>query len=213
MGLLGSFFGSDQRKDLRHAKGQADAALQQGYDGAYGDYTAAGDMYQPYAQSGQQANQFYSDALGLNGDDARSTAVNTMTSNPLFQGQLGQESNAMARMLNAQGAGGGGKAQLAAQRVFQQNAGNWLDRYRDQGSQGLQATNAMAGMRAQRGDLSYGYGATKAGNEINMGNAMAASRNIGINNIMGLGGLALNAVTPGIGGTSAFGNIKKGLGY
>lgn len=194
MGLLGSFFGSDQRKDLRNAKGQADAALQQGYDGAYGDYTAAGDMYQPYAQSGQQANQFYSDALGLNGDDARSTAVNTMTSNPLFQGQLGQESNAMARILNAQGASGGGKAQLAGQRVFQQNAGQWLDRYNNLGQQGMQATNAMAQMRQARGDLSMNFAATKAGNEINHGNAMAANRSVGINNLMGLAGLAVSGV-------------------
>lgn len=213
MGLLGSFLGKDQQKDLQRAKAASDAALQQGYDSAHGDYTTAEGYYSPYAESGTKANTFYSDALGLNGDAARGTAINTLTSNPLFQGQLGQDSNAMARILNAQGASGGGKAQLAAQRVFQQNAGNWLDRYANQGAQGLQATNAMAGLRAQRGDLSYGYGATKAGNEINMGNAMAASRNIGINNIMGLGGLALNAVTPGIGGTSAFGNIKKGLGY
>lgn len=196
MGLLGSFLGKDQQKDLQRAKQQSDAALQQGYDSAYGDYTSAGDMFSPYAQSGQQANQFYNDALGLNGDAARGTAINTLTSNPLFQGQLGQDSNAMARLLNAQGASGGGKAQLAAQRVFQQNAGNWLDRYAQQGQQGLTATNAMAGLRQARGDLSMNYGATRAGNEINMGNAMASARNVGINNILGVAGLAVNAMKP-----------------
>ena len=194
MGLLGSFLGKDQQKDLQRAKQQSDAALQQGYDSAYGDYTSAGDMFSPYAQSGQQANQFYNDALGLNGDAARGTAINTLTSNPLFQGQLGQESNAMSRLLNAQGASGGGKAQLAAQRVFQQNAGSWLDRYANQGAQGLQATNAMAGMRQARGDLSMNYGATRAGNEQSYGNAMAANRSTGINNILGLAGTVVSGI-------------------
>jgi hypothetical protein len=196
MGLIGSFFGRDQKKDLQAAKGQADAALAQGYNSAYGDYTNAMQSFDPYVQSGQQANTFYNDALGLNGDTARGTAVDTLTSNPLFQGQLGQESNAMSRVLNAQGASGGGKAQLAAQRVFQQNAGSWLDRYANQGAQGLQATGAQAGMTAARGDLSYGYGATRAGNEVNYGNAMAANRSTGINNLMGVASLAVNAMKP-----------------
>jgi len=209
MGLLSDFLGKSQQKDLQRAKQQSDAALKEGYDSAHSDYTTAEGYYSPYAQSGQQANQFYNDALGLNGDAARGTAINTLTSNPLFQGQLGQESNAMARMLNAQGASGGGKAQLAAQRVFQQNAGNWLDRYANQGAQGLQATNAMAGMRQGRGDLAMNYGATRAGNDISYGNAMSAARGIGVNNLLGLGGLALKAATPGLGGTSAIGNAMS----
>jgi len=195
MGLWGSFWGSDQRKDLQRANAEATQHLETGYNNARDDYTSAEGYYSPYAESGTKANQFYSDALGLNGDAARSTAIGTLTSNPLFQGQLGQDSNAMARLLNAQGASGGGKAQLAAQRVFQQNAGNWLDRYANQGAQGLTATNAMAGLRQARGDLSYGYGATRAGQAINMGNAMASSRNVGLNNLFKLGGLAVSAYT------------------
>jgi hypothetical protein len=194
MGLIGSFFGSDQRKDLERAKAQSDQQLQQGYDQAYGDYTEAGNYFSPYASQGQQANTFYNDALGLNGDPARTTATNTLTSNPLFQGELGAQSNAVSRALNAQGASGGGKAQLAAQRVFQGTAGNWLDRYANQGAQGLQATNAMASARMGRGDLSYGYGASKAGNAINFGNAMASNRNTGINNLMGLAGSVISGI-------------------
>lgn len=193
MGLIGSFLGKDQQKDIQRANAQATADLKQGYDSAYGDYTTAEGYYQPYAQQGGQANQFYGDALGLNGDAARSTAIGTLTSNPLFQGELGQESNAMARLLNAQGASGGGKAQLAAQRVFQGTAGNWLDRYNQLGQQGFQATNAMANTRTGRGDLAYGYGATKAGQAINFGNAMASNRMTGVNNILNLAGTAAKA--------------------
>lgn len=195
MGLLGSFFGNDQRDDLAAANAQSNAALKKGYKDARSDYTTAENYFAPFAQQGQQANTFYNDALGLNGDPARDTAVGTLTSNPLFSGQLANDSNAVSRMLNAQGSGRGLEA-LAGQRVFQQTAGNWLDRYRDQGAQGLNATNAMAGYRAGRGDLAYGYGASKAGNAINYGNAVAGSRNIGINNLLNVAGLAVNALKP-----------------
>lgn len=211
MGLLSSFLGKDQKRDIQGANKQANAALKQGYDGAYQDYTDAGNYFQPYAAYGESAmnggnaaNTFYEDALGLNGADAAATATGTIAGNPLFQGQLGQDSNAVARMLNAQGNSGGGKAQLAAQRVFQQNASNWLDKYRGAAQDatqreqfgvntGLNATNAMAGYRADRGNLAYGYGATRAGNAINYGNAMAAARGVGINNILGLASTAAQA--------------------
>lgn len=210
MGILGSFLGTDQRKDLANAKGQSDAALATGYSSAYGDLTDAGNYFAPYSQYGSdqiqhagQDQQFYEDALGLHGEGAANVATGTMAANPLFQGQLGQDSNAVSRSLNATGQSGGGKAQLAAQRIFQQTSGNWLDRYRgaaqdaQSGVQtGLTATNAMAGYRADRGNLSYGYGATRAGADTQYGNAMAASRSVPIQNIMGVAQLGVNALRP-----------------
>jgi hypothetical protein len=200
MGLLSSFFGKDQRRDLEAAKAQSDAQLQQGFNQGQSDYAAAENYFSPYAQEGQRGiedQNFYRKLLMGDGG-----ATGTLAGNPLFQGELGQNSNAVARGLNAQGASGGGKAQLAAQRVFQGTAGNWVDRFRGLGESGIntgmQATNAMAGLRSGRGDMAYGYGATKAGNSINFGNAMAANRNTGVNNLMGLAGLAVNAFTGGM---------------
>jgi hypothetical protein len=197
MGFFGSFFGSDQRKDLRHANKKATAALEEGYDSAYGDYSGAVESFQPYADQGRQFQDIYADALGLNGPEAQQRANELISSNPAFQGGVATDSNAMARALNARGQLGGGKAQLANARVLQSNYGNVLDRYRDGGAQGLTATNAMAAARQGRGDLSYGYGATKAGQAINMGNAMAESRGIGINNLLSVGELAVKALKPG----------------
>jgi hypothetical protein len=194
VGIIGSFFGRDQKKDLANAKAQADADLAAGYNDARNDYTTAENYFRPYAEGGQRGQRFYDEALGLYGDEARGAATSSLASNPLFQGQLGQESNAISRVLNAQGNSGGGKAHLAAQRVFQGSAGNWLDRYANRGQQGMQASNAMAGYRAKRGDLAYGYGATRAGNAIQYGNAQAANRNTPWNNAMALGGLGVNAL-------------------
>lgn len=191
MGFFGSFMGNDQRKDIRNANAQATQALDQGYQQSQGFYDQAAQGYSPYVQQGQQASNQYNSLLGLNGADARSSAQGMLTSDPMFQGGLAQDSNALLRNLNARGQSGGGQAQLAGQRVLQQNYGNWLDRYRDAGQQGFQATNAQSNVRAAQGDNAYGYGATKAGQAINYGNAMSSSRNIGINNLLNVAGTAI----------------------
>lgn len=211
--MIGSFLGTDQRKDINRANAQANGYLDTGYNSANADYGTAINNYNPYVQQGGAANTFYGNALGLNGQDAQNQSLQTLTSNPLFQGELGQQSNALLRTLNAQGNSGGGKAQLAGQRVFQQNASSWLDKYNQLGQQGLQATGQQSNALMGRADLASNYATAKAGNSINYGNALASSRSTGINNLLSLGGLAINAATPGLGGASAFGNLKKGLGY
>ena len=190
---FGSLTGSTQRKDIRNANAAATQALDTGYEQSQGYYDQAAQGYSPYVQQGQKASNQYNSLLGLNGADARGEAQGMITSDPLFQGGLAQDSNALLRNLNARGQGGGGQAQLAGQRVLQQNYGSWLDRYRDAGSQGFQATNALSGVRAAQGDNAYGFAATKAGQATNYGNAMASSRSIGINNLMGLAGTAVKA--------------------
>lgn len=205
MGFFSSFFGGDQRNDIKSANSTANSALDKGFGQSQGYYDQAAGGYQPYTQQGGQANAMYGNLLGLNGTDARSTAQNALTSDPIFQGQLGQQSNALLQNMNARGDGAGGNAAIAGQKVFQQNYGNWLDRYKDAGQQGLQATNALAGVRTGQGDNAYGYGATKAGNAINYGNALAGSRGIGANNVLGLLGAGAKAygaysTTPRTGG-------------
>lgn len=199
MGFFGSFFGSDQRRDLQQANQQSSKQLKQGFNTQQGYYDQAYSALQPYAQQGTAANTFYNNALGLGGADAQRSAYDQMNANPLFQNQLDNSNNAMMRLLNARGTGGGGQANLAAQRVFQENMGNFLDRYRTAGQQGYQATTAGANIRMGQGDNAMGYGATRANMTVGMGNALADSRNIGVNNLMGLGGLALRAYTGGLG--------------
>lgn len=195
MGFFSNLTGGKSRSDLRAAQGQANQYLDQGYGQSQGYFDQAAGLYDPYVQSGTKAQDFYNNLLGLNGADARAQSQGVITSDPLFQGGLAQDSNAMLRNLNARGQSGGGLANIAAQRVLQQNYGNWMDRYAQAGGQGLQATNALAGVRTAQGDNAYGYGATKAANAIGMGNAMAQTRNVGINNLMGAVGMGLNAAS------------------
>jgi len=203
MGLLGSFLGKDQQRDLASANQQANQYLDTGYNSAYGDYSTAISGYDPYVQSGTKSQTTWDDLMGLNGTGARDAAYGTLSTNPLFTGQLATSSNALARTLNAQGASGGGKAQLAGARVLAETGGNWLDRYAQGGQTGLSATGAKSNALMGRGELSSSYAGAKAGNAVNYGNALAANRNTGINNILGVAGLAVNAMKP----TPTFGKV------
>lgn len=198
MGFFGSFFGSDQRKDIASANKQANAAIDSGYNSQQGYYNQAAAGYNPYVQSGQQANAFYANALGLNGDAARTSAENTITSDPLWSGKFALDSNNVLKNLNARGLGASGAGALAGQRVLTENYGNALDRYANLGNQGLQATGAQSNVYQGQGQNAFNYGATKAGNAINYGNAMAQSRNIGPNNVLNALSTAAKAKAAGL---------------
>lgn len=188
-----SLTGGSQRSDIRRSTAQANSMIDQGFNESQGYYDQAAGLYDPYTQQGGKAATMYADLLGINGGDARSEAQGVLTSDPLFQGGLAQDSNALLKQLNARGQSGGGLANIAAQRVLQQNYGSWLDRYNQAGQQGFQATNALAGVRATQGDNAYGAAATKAGLALGKGNALASTRNTGINNLLGAIGTGLKA--------------------
>jgi hypothetical protein len=193
VGFFGSLFGGDQRKDLKRAKAKSDAALQSGYDEAQPFYDEAVGMFEPYAQSGQQANERYNQLLGLGTTEERDAAQQVYQSDPAFQGMLGLESNRLLKQLNARGKTYGGTAALAGARVGLEGYNGYLNRLQGQGAQGLGATGAQSAIRAGQGDLRYGLGATQAGQDTSFGNAMAESRNTGINNLLSIAGTAAKA--------------------
>jgi hypothetical protein len=193
LSFFSAFTGSAQRRDLRRANTQATQALDKGYGEAMGRYDQAAGMFDPYVQEGRAGSQFYSNALGLNGEEARNQAQGVITSDPMWSGKLAQDQNAMMKYMNARGQSGGGMAAMAGQRLLLDNYNNALNRYNDLGQQGFQATGAQAGIRQGQGDAAYGFGATKAGQSINYGNAMAQARGIGVNNLLGVAGAGLNA--------------------
>ena len=121
MGFFGSFFGNDQRRDISQANKKANAALDSGYQNQQNYFDQAASAYDPYVQSGQQANTFYANALGLNGDAARSEAQGTITSDPLWSGKFALDSNNVLKAMNARGLGYSGAGALAGQRVLTEN--------------------------------------------------------------------------------------------
>lgn len=196
MGFLGSLFGSDQRKDLKRAKAASDRELQSGYDEGNAYYNQAFDILDPFVSGGVKGNAMYEQAIGLGTPEERSAAQNTYFSDPVFQQITNQNNNAMLRYLNSRGEAGGGKAALAGTRVAYEGYNSWLDRLKNQGAQAGQYASQQSGIRTGQGDMRYGLGLTKAGQETNFGNAMAASRNIGLNNLLNIAGTAAKFVSP-----------------
>jgi len=212
VGFFGSFFGDDQRDDLAKAKQQSDAALKSGYDNANGYYGQAYDLYSPYAKSGQQASTMYNNALGVNGQGAQQSFMdNYKSADPFRAENEDYATNSLLRGYRAQGMVDSGASRLAAARASlqrgSQDYNQYLDRLNGAGSQGYQATNAQAGIRGGQADMAYGYGSQSAGNAINYGNAQAASRSTGINNLIGLVGAGAKAYSawPSSGGSGSGG--------
>jgi hypothetical protein len=198
------FFGNKARKDIANANNQANAALSEGYGQQTAAYDEAGAMYDPYIASGRKSSGMYDDFLGVNGQGNALEAYTNLAANPAFSGKLAQDSNAVAKNLNARGMGAGGTAALAGERVFQSNIGNWLDRYRDAGRDGFSATGAKSNIVMGKGDAAYGYAGTRANQAVGYGNALSQTRNAGLNNLLNVAGTVISGANamrkpPGMG--------------
>jgi hypothetical protein len=192
MGIFSNFTGGESRDDLTSSHQKAQSALQGGYRGQKKYYQQAINTNQPFLEGGQAGFQAYGDALGLNGQDKQQAAAGNYFNDPAFAGQESLAQNRMLRMLNARGVSDSGAANLAQARVMQENYGNYLNRLAGYGQQGQQAAGVQSQLQATMGDNRYGYGATRAGMDINYGNAMAQTRSTGLNNLMGIAGMATN---------------------
>lgn len=193
MGFFDAFTGAAQKKQLTAANKQANQYLDNGYNQSVDYYNQAYGGLDQYAQDGAAGQKMYMDLLGINGADARAAAQGIITSDPQWSGKFAADSNAVLRNMNARGAGAGGAAALAGQRVLSQNYDNALSKYAGLGQQGAQMAGMQSQIRMGQGDNAYGYGATKAGNAMNYGNAMAQASGIGVNNLMNLIGTGVKA--------------------
>lgn len=75
--------------------------------------------------------------------------------------------------------------------------------------------NARAGIYGSQGNnlanLTSQYYNALAGNDVNLGSAMSQASQNGINNLLGVGSLAVNALTPGKAGISPFQSVYGGI--
>jgi hypothetical protein len=188
--------GSSAKKDIRRAKAESDRALKEGYDQAQGFNEQAYDLFNPLTQQATGDQNTYRQAIGLGTPDEQKVAQDRFFNDPAQSAILGQQTNALLRKYNAGGSGtGGGRLALAGARVGNEQYGNWLNRLGGLGDKAGAYTSQQAGIRQGQGETAWGYGATRAGSAINAGNAMAQSRSVGINNLLGIAGTAAKAFT------------------
>jgi hypothetical protein len=204
MSFFGDFFGTTQRKDLQNSNSQATTALGTGYQDASGKYEQGKGYFDPYAQSGQQANSTYADSLGLNGEAGGQNALMSYQAgrNPYLSYEQDMAQRGLDRAANARGRLNSGASMMAASRARQEmgykDYGGWQNQLMGMGRQGMQAAGAQSALTQGQGDLRSGYGQQTAANAINYGNAQAASRSTGINNLISVASLAAKA--SGVGG-------------
>lgn len=189
MSFLGSFFGSDQRSDLKKANKQATAAIDTGLQQGVGSYQQGQQRLDPYAQGGGQAFNAMMAAMGLQGQDAQQEFTNNYMASPTVDLQQ----QAVARQMAARGLTDSGASRLAAARVHQEGYDNNLNRMMQLGQQGQTAATGQATFDQGIGDMQFGTGQLKGNQAIGFGNAMAANRNVGVNNVMGAIGTAAKA--------------------
>ena len=221
MGLFDTFMGRTGKRVAAETRDYNQGQATQGYDNSRnalaGGYNSASARLDPYARQGQAANSAYGDILGMGGADAQKQAFGAYEQ---FNPYLGAEQDRLPKATNrrsaAMGQLGSGMNALAGARVADEtsfrNYSDYLNRMQAMGTSGQQAAGALA-------NLDYGYGQGAAGLEGNYRNALMGSQNqyaqqyqqadmAPWQNILGLGGMAINAVNAFRGGANAFGAGK-----
>lgn len=190
MSFFGSFFGSDQKKDLVRANAQATGAINQGLEAGRAGYEAGRSRFDPYETGGRAGYNALLGALGLNGTGAQTEFLDRYREDPTQQ----YMQQAVARQFAARGLSDSGASRLASARVWNEGYNTHLNRLTGIGQQGQQAAGNQAQFDQGIGDLEFGTGQLRANQAINFGNALAANRSTGINNLLGVAGLGVKAL-------------------
>ncbi len=201
--LVDGFTGKGAQKRLDQGLAQGTAALGQGRDAATGAIKSGGQeargYLQPYREQGGRSYGLYGDTLGVNGADARKSAQDLYLSDDILQQQLALQQKQRGWHSNSRGGYGSGADALAASRINLLNYGNWQNRLYAAGQQGQQAATTTAGIAQNEGNalgsVHSGYGQGMAGLYDSYGKSSAANANTLTQNILGLGGLAVSAMT------------------
>jgi len=203
--LWGGFTGAIQKNAIREGTQQAQGTLAGGYNTSDNLYqtgtTNAMSRIAPFMQSG--ANTLYRNVLGINGRPAQSQAMSDFQSSPYMSYLQSQGQNAVDRRANAGGGYYSGSALRNASMVNQDIASrdynDWQTRLAGLAGQEGQFAQYGSGLdmqnAANRAGLAYGNAQQNASLLTNQANALAQAAAVPWNNILGLGSMAVSAMT------------------
>lgn len=196
MSFFGNFFGTTQANDIKKGTEAANGYLKQGYEDAAGIrkdyYNQAMGFLQPRIKSGQDAENMYRTAIGLNGQDQQRQYYNDFQFDPGLQAQLNAGIKAIDRSAASRGMLRSGQNLNAIADTGRQWANraynDRLNQYGQMFNRGDQASNLAVGATSDLGnslsDMRSGLGQQYASNVINQQNALASTRNIGLQNVL-----------------------------
>ena len=197
MGFLSGLLGLDAGKATINAAKQNAGVLgdlqfsgnniiNTGEDKSAGAINSAIAGYQPWVDSGKNANSMYGNALGLNGADGNAAATGAFQAGPGYDFALKQGEQSALRAASAGGMLNSGNTLAALTEYGQGTAnkeyGGWLDRLMGVSNTGLQAAGGQAG---GYGDLANLYQNT-AGDRLGRESSIAQGR-MGNNNQVATG--------------------------
>lgn len=234
MGLLQDFLGKSQQEDLAKANEMSSGYLRQGltdYLGTQKDYlnqalSQFGGL-DPYINSGTNSIKLLSDALGVNGAGPQSAFFQGFQTDPGFMASQQAGIDALDKSAASRGLlrSGGQSRDLFSfgQRFLGDAFNNRIQQLMGLGQQGgqigLGVAGAKSGLLSQTGsdmaNAQLGTSQLFANNATNFGNAMAQSRGIGINNILGVGNMLAKFINPqgSMGGGGVLpGGLPMGMG-
>ncbi len=200
MGFFGQLLsGKDSKADLADAKRKGDAALEEGFDTGMGKLDEAGHKLDAF--SSPNALKRLLDALGVNGPEAQAAVEGEYMNDPIQKQMMDRIASANTRRFTSMMPGSqGNNSGAATQSLTNSLLDNWR-KYQEQlqtpAGMSQDAAKTQAGFLKDEGDMAYGHGATKAGNEINYGKERAGLESTGINNIIKLMGAGSEAAKAG----------------
>lgn len=191
--LLESFNGKGARRDIDKGIGAVNANTEKGV-GAIREGAAGAQGYlRPYVEQGGRAFGLYGDTLGVNGLDARNSAQDIYTSDPILQKMRELDAKKAGWAFNARGGYGSGAHALADSRANLENYGNWQDRLDRMGQQGQAAAGTAAGVSQREGEGIAGVYDNTTNALANLYGERAKTQNTFAQNLLGAGAVAARA--------------------
>lgn len=207
MSFLGALTGSDSRRYAQNAREENQRQLTAGYDANRGyatnAYNTATGRLSPYEQGGRSAYQSYQNFLGMNGQPAQQSALSAYSGfNPYMQAEQQRLMQAGDRRAAATGQFGSGMNALARARVSDETAyrnySDYLGRLGGMAQQGVSTAGQMAGLDTNYGNTMIGVENNlrqgNVNNQTQYYNALDRANQSGAQNIIGLGGLAVQGL-------------------
>lgn len=149
------------------------------YDRADGAIQSSKNQWQPFYDTGVQANNAYADAMGLNGAEGRARAAQSFQAGPGYEFARSQGLDAIQRSAAARGGLASGNTSVDlmkyANGLASQTYDNWLNQFNPLMQNGMQAAQG----RAQSDQLAAQYaanrGETLAGMQTSLGDRLAGT--------------------------------------
>ncbi|MEN3931411.1 hypothetical protein WJT86_10120 [Microvirga sp. W0021] len=145
-----------------NAYNNAQGLLDSAYGSAQSQLKGAADTYNPFYNTGMQANTAYANAMGLNGAEGYAQAMQDFRTGPGYQFMMDQGVDALNRSAAARGslASGNNTVDILkyAQGTADQTYSNYLSNLNNMTNTGMQAANGIANANQGLASLAMNYG-------------------------------------------------------